>query len=742
MEGYGFLEAASRHRVPALVVRGISDLLDDKTVQADATRQPDAMRRAMGLAVDVLTRSSSRWVPPSRADSTSQMHGLRAPLTEVLTPPQSRDSTDGGGETRPRTNLPAPVPGPLIGRHSELALIHELLRPYPASQYAIVALDGVGGVGKTALALSAAYACLEASDAEVDDSNYFDAIVWVSAKESVLTAGGLRNTLHRFRTCADICSRLAEVLNSGELRTASPELQVEIAFRLLREQRVLLVLDNLETVEDPDVYQFVTECPAPTKLLLTSRRRVDGARSIRLDGLAQEEAKELVFQRAADFSVSITQSEADAIGRATSGLPLAIEWTVGQLRAGRPLDAALERLASCDGEYASFAFKESLQIATDAHGPTAQTVLEALTLFPAPATRGALLSVAALEGQPERFDDVMATLVDLSLVTYSVHGRYEMLPLTREYIVRLDEVADRLTRHSERWIQWYRALALSTRDGAADLDPGILRLLAEEDLNMMSAIDVAQRVQDFESWVAMIRGMEFFWFGTGRWTEFTRFLEAGRTHAPQPIDRIHFTARLAWLGVLSERFDYARVMLNSAQAQLGLFADAYEEMRLADFSGQLALAENRLDDAESLLTRAIELAGDAGDMRGLVACHRYIGEVYSRRGDVANAESHLRDAERYLGAMESGWTRAGAHLDYLRALVALARTDSHSAYQHLSSALQRLAEWPDRRVLEQTYSLLSDVAKQLGDQPASAEAHARSTELRVYLGMPERHYDI
>lgn len=54
MESYGTYLAAQRASRPALAVRGISDLLDDKTLEADADRQPMASSHAAAFALALL----------------------------------------------------------------------------------------------------------------------------------------------------------------------------------------------------------------------------------------------------------------------------------------------------------------------------------------------------------------------------------------------------------------------------------------------------------------------------------------------------------------------------------------------------------------------------------------------------------------------------------------------------------------------------------------------------------------
>jgi nucleoside phosphorylase len=71
MESAGMYQAAQRSRgIPALAIRGISDMLDDKTATNDAEWQPRAARNAARFAVALLTRTSSSQLKLGVVDDT------------------------------------------------------------------------------------------------------------------------------------------------------------------------------------------------------------------------------------------------------------------------------------------------------------------------------------------------------------------------------------------------------------------------------------------------------------------------------------------------------------------------------------------------------------------------------------------------------------------------------------------------------------------------------------------------
>jgi LuxR family glucitol operon transcriptional activator len=155
-------------------------------------------------------------------------------------------------------NLPTPDfdETGFLGRERQVQeLIKLCLGTYP-----VITIFGEGGVGKTALALKVAYDLLESSESP------FDAIVWTTAKAARLTAqevvhieGAIEDSLGLFR---DVASHLAGT------KVAEP---MDEVIGYLSQFKILLVLDNLETVLDARIRTFLEKLPAGSKVLVTSR---------------------------------------------------------------------------------------------------------------------------------------------------------------------------------------------------------------------------------------------------------------------------------------------------------------------------------------------------------------------------------------------------------------------------------------------------------------------------------------
>ena len=145
-----------------------------------------------------------------------------------------------------------------IGRDENVEFIRKAINgPYP-----VITIVGEGGIGKTAIILKIAYDL-------IDDPNCnFDAIIWSSAKKNVLTPTEIReintdinNSLELFREAAQ------KGLNEKE--SQSPMVALK---EFMEGFNILLILDNLETVLDSNLRDFVQEIPAGnSKVLITSR---------------------------------------------------------------------------------------------------------------------------------------------------------------------------------------------------------------------------------------------------------------------------------------------------------------------------------------------------------------------------------------------------------------------------------------------------------------------------------------
>lgn len=351
-------------------------------------------------------------------------------------------------------NLPHPDFGHFIGREEELAQVHSILRPYPHSQEHLVTIDGIGGIGKSALALEVAHHYLRDYD-RLSPEERFEAIIWASAKESVLTANGPAPRTQITRTLEDIYTTIAVALEREDITRARSEEQSGLVTKALTQQRTLLIVDNLETVDDERVNALLRELPAPTKAIVTTRHRIDVAYPVRLTGMPKEDGLALIAQECNKKDVKLTEAEAERLYVRTGGVPLAIVWSVAQMGYGYDVEAVLRRLGQPGEDIIRFIFEGVME---HIRGTDAHKLLMALSLFATDASREALGYVAGLDKDVLSRDEGLVTLEKLSLLNRQT-GRFSLLPLTRSYLRHeLEQILEFEQAAFERMLAYYKQL--------------------------------------------------------------------------------------------------------------------------------------------------------------------------------------------------------------------------------------------------------------------------------------------
>jgi DNA-binding SARP family transcriptional activator/tetratricopeptide (TPR) repeat protein len=543
---------------------------------------------------------------------------------------------------RPRApcTLPYDVPD-FSGRGGDL---ERLLHAGPA--VVITAIDGMAGIGKTALAVHAAY---RLADRFPDGQLFCDLHSHTPGARPLEPTEALERLLRMIGVPPETIP--------AELDEREARWRAELAGR-----RVLVVLDN--AVSAAQVRPLLPGS-ARALVLVTSRRRLgvlDGATVLSLDVLPEAEALDLFGAVAGPERVAAEPAAAAEVVRLCGRLPLALRiagsrlahrpgWTVAALAARlRERTDRLGELTLADrGVGPAFALSYA-QLA-----PAEQRMFRLLGVHP-----GAdfdAWSAAALAGcTPREADSVLEALVDAHLLRSAAPGRYTFHDLIREYARSLAPAAAAPHR---RLHDYY--LAAATR--AADLvarearrfeprlnhPPAHLPAMAGLDgaLDWLSVehrtlVEVTQATDDWQLACVLRPYFEL----QGHFADW-RATHERLVDTPDPLGRAMVRFNLGglcmWTGRLADGTDHLRHVLGTDDRQL--------EATTLTSLGMLAHLLHRDAEAAGYLRQALAIEHDSGRTRAFGWNNLALTE--GRQGRAEAALRHHRRALAIAGQLDS-----------------------------------------------------------------------------------------
>src|SRR3954454_11317250 len=391
---------------------------------------------------------------------------------------------------RPRGGHPRAVTS-FVGRAEELRAVAEALH-----RSRLVTLTGVGGVGKTRLALEAAGQVLPRLAGGG----------WLCELAPIRDAGGADDA--------------AAAAFSVTARAGQSTREALVEF--LRSKELLLVLDNCEHLLDGAAAlagALLHSCERLV-ILATSRESlgIEGERLVPvpplevpvadagLAAITATEAVRLFAQRAAavkpDFTVNAANAAAvaEVVGR-LDGIALAIELAAARVSAMTPVELArrLERSFALlsGGRRSDVAHHQTLRATIDWSfqllAEPEQRLLCRFAVFAGGATLEAAEAVCGGQGiDPDTVLELLANLVARSLLVAEEHGpetRYRLLETIRQYgeerLVHDGEIERWRARHGEHYAHLLPRLREHAHDPQADVFWAV-RLSAEQD-NLLAA---------------------------------------------------------------------------------------------------------------------------------------------------------------------------------------------------------------------------------------------------------------
>ena len=420
----------------------------DPTLEA---RYATANKPATSTALTALTASTTS---ATSTASTIANDGNETGDTDAGT--NADTDTDAAHDQQPATASTLPTSSiHFSGRATELRAIcdHLAAAEREAHTVPMLVLSGLGGIGKSALAVRAAHTL---------SADYPDGQLYISLHG----AGSVP------RTATEVLGNLLRDLGVPNSDLPSDEEGRAARFRSLTSGRRLLIV--LDDARDAAQARPLLPGSGSCAVLVTSRRRLPGlvdAIPMHLDALAPTEALEV-------FTGIVGAKRVDAEPEATAqvlgycgGLPLALRIAAARL-ASRPAWTVAMLATRLDGEHRrldelrveDLAVRASFQMSFSnlprqpaPGGLTCAVAFRRLGLLPG-YEFDAHVAAVLFDQTLEQAEDLLATLTDTSLVETTAPGRYRLHDLLRVFAVELSSAElteDERDRTSRRLLSWY-----------------------------------------------------------------------------------------------------------------------------------------------------------------------------------------------------------------------------------------------------------------------------------------------
>jgi len=675
----------------------------------------------------ILAGDASLTAPPTAAETART-----APVQAVPVPRQLPASTRS-----------------FVGRQAEAGRLDGLVRQAAETAgdgtVVISAIDGMAGVGKTALAIHAAHRLA----GEFPDGQLF-------IDMHGYTQG------HEPRPAGEALEVFLRTLGVPPQRVPPGTDERAAMFRQrLAGTRTMIVLDN--AASEAQVRPLVPGS-AGCLVLVTSRRRLKGldeALVLTLDVLPRADALRLFLAVASPGRVPPDDPVLPEIIELCAQLPLALRIAAALLRhrpawtpeyLARLLRAQQTRISALsDGERDLGAiFDLSYRSLPDAE----QLMFRCLGLIPGPDFDA--YATAALTGtDPSAAERLLEDLVDHNLVIEHVPGRYRLHDLIRLHARALadrdpvparDAALDRLMDYYQHSAG--RADALISRfprlapvgpvpahvPALPDADAGRAWLRAERP-NLLAALRYATSYARHERAVALTAGLATLLRNDGPWSEALALHTDAAAAARSLGDRAGQAAALTQLGVVRNLTGDCPGALGALEQASQLYRELGDPLGQANALTQLGEIRGFVDDfpgAAGDLEQALRLYRELGNPLGQANALARLGNIRRYTGDLPGAIPNLEQALRLYQQMAD---RDGES----NMLISLGNTqrltgDFVNAARNLEKALRLYGHLDSQLGRANALSELGELRRLTGDYPDAARFLEQGLQIYQDLG--------
>ncbi|WP_285663514.1 ATP-binding protein [Actinorhabdospora filicis] len=604
-----------------------------------------------------------------------------------------------------RNDLPADL-ADFTGRSLELAMVKKTLATGSS-----VSIDGMGGVGKTSLAVHAAHSV--AGDYP-DGGLYLDLRGFTPGQEP----------LDAFVALERLLGALDVARIPGDMEERAGLWRSELSRR-----RVLVVLDNAV-----DAAHVASLLPGAGKsaALITSRNRLVGLHGVppvSLEPLSRADSADL-FTRAAGIA-----SDADVaqVLEQCGGLPLALRMAGARLlhRPGWTVAVLAERLRDSAGRFDAVFEMSARQLDSQQ-----RRVFRLLGVLPGSDFDAAVVAALA-ELRPGQVAAVLEELVDAHLVQEPAPGRYRLHDLIRDYAADLATAEEpRAAEAVHRVLRHYLDLAvthdkvipfLHRRETLPGDRAAALAWFDREYANLIACFDTAVTVGADEIAMVLPKAMRAWFFRRAGTGEKVRLFEAAVQAAERLGDRPSRSALLLDLG-------FAHAAAGNPTKALAAYdgvhtddLDAEDRAGLALRRGYTLLDLGELDAAGASFTLAHQLMEHIGYRAGLSQALAFEAWVALHLGRPDQAAELARAAVDHADGVPqiTGLVTLG---------VALAYSDPAASLATLGDALRQSEQDDHRHNQAWCLNYLGVALRIMGSPEEGLEQHRAAFSILEELG--------
>ena len=649
-------------------------------------------------------------------------------------------------------NLPLPLTS-FVGREAELVEVQGRVR-----RGRLLTLIGVGGCGKTRLALEAARSIADSEGPANGSGGKLPDGVWLVELDSL-------------RDPSLVAREVASVLGVGERPGRELELELVAA---LRDRRCLILLDNCEHLVGACAELaegLLRRCPG-LAVLATSREPLGavGERvwpvpalsvpgSLSLEAASRSESAQLFAERAAAASpgFALTEENVPAVAevcRRLDGMPLAIELAASRVRSmttaqiSARLDDALGLLAS--GPRTASPRHSTLRATVDwgydLLSPPERALLRALSVFSGGFTLEAAEEVCQAEAEEGGGPvlDLLSRLVDKSFVQVRrtrEAARYRLQEVIRQYASGKLEEAGQTDIMRRRHAVFFRDFAEEAEPGLDGPDSGFWLDLVDEDLdNLRAAMSWAADSGEAELGLRLSSALAWFWLRRGRLAEGRASLERALAVGGEPdiavAKALHVSGGLAW--AQGDR-DAAASRLGEAVERLGElddyeFRDAWLSSALSTYSLAL-LGSGETEEALTTAAASVAVGRRVGESSELARALGALGLARMSAGDLDEAVPPLEESAALCRRLGDGWLLSFP-LGNL-AVMALETGDHGRARSLAEESLRALRGLDEEWLLSNSLAFIAATLSARGRARRAAALFGASEAMRETVGQEE-----